>query len=74
LAELVSAAEQCCQELVDRAAVLAETTLADECCHQEAAERGATLGETVLAKERCCSLMVVQAEELVLAAEQSAVS
>jgi hypothetical protein len=53
---------------------LAETTLADECCHQEAEERGATLGETVLAKERCCSSMVVQAEELVLAAERSAVS
>ena len=57
MAELVSAKEQNCQELVERAAVLVERTLANERRHWEAAERSAMLAETALAKEQCCSLL-----------------
>ncbi len=68
--ELVSAAEQCFQELADCAAVSAETALADEHCCLEAAERGTMLGETALAKERCRSLSAAQATESALAMVQ----
>jgi hypothetical protein len=68
--ELVSAVEQCCQELADWAAVLAEMTLTNEHYCLEVAEHGATLGETVLAKELRCSLLVAQATESALAAAQ----
>jgi hypothetical protein len=57
IGRVVSAMEQSCQELAERAMVLAERTLADEHCHREAAECSATLAKTSLAKEHCCSLL-----------------
>ncbi len=64
------AAEQCCQELADCAAVLAETTLANEHCCLEVAEHGTKLEETALPKEQRCSLLAAQATELALATAQ----
>jgi hypothetical protein len=73
LVELVSAVEQCCQELEDCAAVSAETTLVNERCCLEAVECGAMLGETVLTKDQRCSLLAAQATELKLTVAQVSV-
>ncbi len=70
----MSAVEQCCLELADCAAVLAETTLSNEHCCLEVAECGPTLGEMVLAKEQRCSLLAAQAMESALAMAQITVS
>jgi hypothetical protein len=56
MAESVLAKEQCCQELVERTAVLAERTLTNEHRCREEAECSATLGVTALAKVQRLSL------------------